>query len=52
MIANLATIKRELNTQWNYYIIALKGKVKGESIERDYIFLYMKETSSGINIEV
>ena len=38
LMLNLSTIRKEFDVKRDYCIVALKGKLKGESIERDYIF--------------
>ena len=40
----------EMNEDW--CVVALKGKIKGESIERDHILPCANITSSGINVRV
>ena len=51
LMLNLATIEQELKVKRACCIVALRGKVKGESIERDHIFPCCKVTSSGIKVE-
>jgi len=51
LMVNLSTINRELQNNRDHCIIALKGKVKGETIDRDHLFPCSKKTVSGINVE-
>jgi len=37
-MVNLTTINKELEKQQDFCLIALKGKVKGETLERDHLF--------------
>ena len=50
LMLDLTVINRELMSDRDYCIIALKGKVKGESSHRDHLFPTCIQTSSGINV--
>ena len=52
LMLNLTTIKKELDKPRDFCLIALKGKVKGESAERDHILPCVKVTKSKINVQV
>ena len=47
---NLTTMAREFNRNKKLCVIALKGKIKGETSERDHIFPCCHATRSGISI--
>ena len=48
---NLGSIGSEMQVKRSHCVVALRGKVKGETIERNHIFPCCKITSSGINVE-
>ena len=50
LMLNLATLGKESRTKREYCIVPLKGRIKGESIERDHILPCCLETSSGIKV--
>ena len=52
LMLNLTTINKELDRYDSYVVIALKGKVKGETNFRDHIFPCCKETKSGIDMRL
>ena len=52
LMLNLSNIRKEPDKKRDYCLVALKGKVKDESIEKDHILPCSKETSSGMNVEV
>ena len=47
---NLSTIVKYLNTSAEWIIVGLKGKIKGETSERDHIFYCVNQTASGIKV--
>ena len=49
---NLSTIRKALAIKRDYCVVVLKGKMKGELIERDHILPCLKETSNEMNDEV
>lgn len=50
LMIDLAVINRELEKDRDCCMIGLKGRVKGESVDRDHLFPCSKITSSGINV--
>lgn len=50
IMINLSTIVKHHKTSTDWIIVGLKGKVKGETSERDHMFYCVNETSSGINV--
>ena len=51
LMVDLTVINRELDSKRECCTIGLKGKVKGESIDRNHLFLCVNVTVSGINIK-
>ena len=47
---NLSTLKKHQNALSDYLVIGLKGKIKGESNERDHLFYSVNATSSGVRV--
>ena len=47
---DLTVVNREMKSSRYFCVIALKGKVKGESIVRDHLFPCVYCTSSGIDV--
>ena len=52
LMMNLTTMRKGMDDKNEYLTIALKGKVKGESHERDHIFPCIPVTLNGINIKM
>ena len=50
LMLNLTALCREDKIDRKYCVVPLKGKVKGESIERDHVLPCCLETSSGIKV--
>ena len=48
---DLSAMRKNLDDLAEHIVIALKGKVKGESHERDHMFPCVTVTSSGINVK-
>jgi len=51
LMIDLAVINRELDRNLDYRIIGLKGRVKGEAVDRDHLFPCVSKTSSGLDVE-
>ena len=51
LMLDLSVINRELKTSRDFCVIALKGRVKGETIDRDHLFPCVFQTSSGIDVQ-
>jgi len=49
---NLSTMAKYRDSSKDSFIVALKGKIKGEANERDHLFHCVNETSSGIKARV
>ena len=49
---NLSTIITEIMVKRDYLVIGLRGKLKGERIDRDHLLPCTRITSSGIKIEM
>ena len=47
---NLSAVVKHRETAKDWIVLGLKGKIKGESNERDHIFYCVNETSSGIKV--
>ena len=50
LMLDLTVINRELKISRDYCVIALKGKVKGESVDLDRLFPCVFKASSGIEV--
>ena len=52
LMINLTAIRKGLEDKREHLVVGLRGKVKGESVERDHMFPCVTITSSGINVEL
>ena len=52
LMLNLSTIITEIMVKRDYLVIGLRGKLKGERIDRDHLLPCTRITSSGIKIEM
>ena len=50
LIMDLTVINRELKVDEEYCVTPLKGKVKGEAVDRDHLFPCVYVTSSGLDV--
>ena len=51
LMLDLSVINRELKISRGFCFIVLKGKVKGETTDRDHLFPCVYQTSSGIDVQ-
>ena len=51
LMVDLTAINRELNSKREHCTIGLKGKVKGEYVDRNHLFPCVNVTVSGVNVK-
>jgi len=52
LMVDLSTLIKGFKEKKEYLLIGLKGKIKGETIERNHLFPCSKVTSSGLEVEL
>ena len=52
LMLNLSSLSKAVDERSKHLVIGLKGKVKGESIERHHLLPCVQITSSVVNVEL